>query len=225
MTSFKLKKRQLPVGQRFRLSRTKLWPWTNLLFCHIDWIAELSLVGSIDVCVVQLKDKLVLLLLSRHAICKLVILSLKMTDRKLIFSLLEQENFLTHSIAVPIFSQVSAIAYTKLKVSWMGRQRQLEGECIVNDVSSARSDDLWESAECVSLRLPTVPAWSDKNFFVETQIFHFHCANDSWLRFLDNYIFKWNIAGFQFASESVKRKYFWQTNRKEKISTRYLNSR
>lgn len=78
----------------------------------------------------------------------------------------------------------------------MRRQRQLEWERIVDDISSAGADDLGISAECISLGLPAVPARSDENFFVEAEIFHFDSSHNSRLRLFNDDVLEWNVAGF-----------------------------
>lgn len=84
----------------------------------------------------------------------------------------------TNPITVPILGRVCLVAYTELEVPRVWRQCQLEGECVVNHIRAAGPGDLRVRAECVSLRLPTVPCRPDEDFFVEAQIFHLDGAND-----------------------------------------------
>lgn len=109
--------------------------------------------------------------------------------------------FWSYRIAVPIFRLIGSIAYAKFKVSRMWRQCQFEGKCVVDDVSSASTNDLWESANGVGLWFPAVPARSNEHFFVEAEIFHLYSSNDSRFRFLDDDILERNVTGFQFTSE------------------------
>lgn len=138
-----------------------------------------------------------------------------------------------YPITIPIFDIVCFVTNTELKITRVWWQCEFETEGVVDHISSTCANDLWVGAEGVSLRLPTVPWWSDENFFVETQVFHLHCANDCWFGFFNDDVLKRNVVCLQFSSifviEKVKflKRSFLNLKTLQEIQSNnsYLNSR
>lgn len=107
-------------------------------------------------------------------------------------------NVILAVVVVPELLIFTAEANAKLYPLALGRQVELERECVEENVRRRRTRTVCvdEFAENVFVRGPTVGRPPDEHFFVEGNIADFHCSKNVVVPFLDYHIFQRDFSNF-----------------------------